>query len=327
MHTHMYPLKFEPILKQTIWGGDKIIPFKRLDSRLPNVGESWEVSAVEGSESVVASGPLRGRTLPQLVREYKGVLVGERVYARHGDKFPLLVKFIDAKQDLSIQVHPDDGLAMRRHGCPGKNEMWYVIGADSEANLIAGFLTHMSPAEYECRVVDGTLAQALHYCDVKAGDVLYIPAGRVHSIGAGTFVAEIQQSSDITYRIFDYGRRDKDGNPRQLHTALALDAIDFDDVCDDALTRYSRAQDAQVSVVKSPFFITNTYDLTREMTRDYQHIDSFAILICVEGACSLADNEGNAERLQAGDTVLLPAVTQSVKIIPSPGVKLLETYL
>ena len=199
----MYPLKFEPILKQTLWGGDKIIPFKHLNETLPNVGESWEVSAVEGSESVVANGADKGYTLPEMVRKYKDELVGEANYARFGSKFPLLIKFIDAKLDLSIQVHPDDELAKKRHNSFGKNEMWYVIAADKGAKLISGFSEQITPKEYKDRVHNGTFAEVLQTCAIEPGDVFYVPAGRVHGIGAGAFVAEIQQTSDITYRIFD----------------------------------------------------------------------------------------------------------------------------
>ena len=323
----MYPLKFEPVLKQTIWGGDKIIPFKRLDATLDNVGESWEVSAVEGSESVVACGPDRGLTLPQMMDKYRGLLVGKKNYERHGGKFPLLVKFIDAKQDLSIQVHPNDELALKRHGCLGKNEMWYVIDADEEANLIAGFSRKITPTEYKRRVIDGTFSQVLHFCDVKAGDVLYIPAGRVHSIGAGTFVAEIQQTSDVTYRIFDYNRKDKDGLPRQLHTRFALDAINFDDVRDDALTAYCHTTNEPVRIVTSPYFTTSLYDLDQPIACDYSRRDSFTILICTAGSCSITDDCGNFLTLEKGETVLFPATAQRLEITPDTTVKLLETYV
>ena len=204
----MYPLKFEPILKQTLWGGDKIIPFKHLNENLPNVGESWEISAVEGSESVVANGADKGLTLPEMVRKYKEELVGEANYMRFGNKFPLLIKFIDAKLDLSIQVHPNDELARKRHNSFGKNEMWYVIAADKGAKLISGFAEQITPKEYKERVYNGTFAEVLQTCEIKPGDVFYVPAGRVHGIGAGSFIAEIQQTSDVTYRIFDYNRKD-----------------------------------------------------------------------------------------------------------------------
>ena len=323
----MYPLKFEPILKQTLWGGDKIIPFKHLNESLKNVGESWEVSAVEGSESVVANGPDKGLTLPEMVRKYKEELVGEANYARFGEKFPLLIKFIDAKLDLSIQVHPDDALAKQRHNSFGKNEMWYVIAADKGAKLISGFAKEITPKEYKERVHDGTFAEVLQTCNIQPGDVFYVPAGRVHGIGAGAFVAEIQQTSDITYRIFDYNRKDKNGKTRELHTAQAVDAINFSDVQDDFRTAYDHVQNEPVEVVACPYFTTSVYDMTEEISCDYSELDSFVIFICVEGSCRLIDNEKNEISLQAGETVLLPATVQEVTIVPEKAVKLLETYV
>lgn len=324
----MYPLKFEPILKQTLWGGDKIIPFKHLNETLPNVGESWEVSAVEGSESVVANGADKGYTLPEMVRKYKEELVGEVNYARFGNKFPLLIKFIDAKLDLSIQVHPGDELAKKRHNSFGKNEMWYVIAADKGAKLISGFAEEITPKEYKDRVHNGTFAEVLQTCAIEPGDVFYVPAGRVHGIGAGAFVAEIQQTSDITYRIFDYNRKDKDGKSRELHTSQAMDAINFSDVQDDFRTEYERVQNEPVEMVASPYFTTSVYDMTEEITCDYSELDSFVIFICVEGSCRLTDDNQNEITLRAGETVLLPAAVQEVTIVPEgQRVKLLETYV
>lgn len=324
----MYPLKFEPILKQTLWGGDKIIPFKHLNETLPNVGESWEVSAVEGSESVVANGADKGYTLPEMVRKYKEELVGEANYARFGNKFPLLIKFIDAKLDLSIQVHPGDELAKKRHNSFGKNEMWYVIAADKGAKLISGFAEEITPKEYKDRVHNGTFAEVLQTCAIEPGDVFYVPAGRVHGIGAGAFVAEIQQTSDITYRIFDYNRKDKDGKSRELHTSQAMDAINFSDVQDDFRTEYERIQNEPVEMVASLYFTTSVYDMTEEITCDYSELDSFVIFICVEGSCRLTDDNQNEITLRAGETVLLPAAVQEVTIVPEgQRVKLLETYV
>lgn len=323
----MYPLKFEPILKQTLWGGDRIIPFKHLNDTLPNVGESWEVSAVEGSESIVANGPDKGFTLPEMVRKYKEELMGEANYARFRNKFPLLIKFIDAKLDLSIQVHPDDTLAKKRHNCFGKNEMWYVVDADKGAKLISGFSEQITPKEYKERVHNGTFAEVLQTCEIKPGDVFYVPAGRVHGIGAGAFVAEIQQTSDITYRIFDYNRKDKDGKMRELHTSQAIDAINFADVQEDFRTNYDAVQNEPVEIVASPYFTTSVYDMTEEITCDYSELDSFVILICVEGECRIIDDEKNELTVRAGETVLLPAATQELTIIPQEKVKLLETYV
>lgn len=323
----MYPLKFEPILKQTLWGGDKIIPFKHLNENLPNVGESWEISAVEGSESVVANGADKGLTLPEMVRKYKEELVGEANYMRFGNKFPLLIKFIDAKLDLSIQVHPNDELARKRHNSFGKNEMWYVIAADKGAKLISGFGEQITPKEYKERVYNGTFAEVLQTCEIKPGDVFYVPAGRVHGIGAGSFIAEIQQTSDVTYRIFDYNRKDQNGKARELHTNQAMDAINFADVQDDFRTEYELTENEPIEVVASPYFTTSVYDMTEEITCDYSELDSFVIFICTEGSCKITDDSKNELTLCAGETILLPASTQEVTITPDGRVKLLETYV
>lgn len=324
----MYPLKFEPILKQTLWGGDKIISFKHLDSSLSNVGESWEISAVENNESIVANGPDKGFTLPELLRRYREELVGEANYARFGTKFPLLIKFIDAKLDLSIQVHPGDELAKKRHSSYGKNEMWYVVAADEGAKLISGFSEEITPKNYKERVHNGTFAEVLQTCDVQPGDVFYVPAGRVHGIGAGAFVAEIQQTSDITYRIYDYKRKGADGKPRELHTTQAVEAINFADVQDDFRTSYEAIQDEPVELVASPYFTTSLYEMSEEITCDYSELDSFVIFICVEGSCRLIDDNQCEVELRSGESVLLPAAIQSVTIIPENGyVKMLETYV
>ena len=323
----MYPLKFEPILKQTLWGGDKIIPFKHLNENLPNVGESWEISAVEGSESVVANGADKGLTLPEMVRKYKEELVGEANYMRFGNKFPLLIKFIDAKLDLSIQVHPNDELARKRHNSFGKNEMWYVIAADKGAKLISGFAEQITPKEYKERVYNGTFAEVLQTCEIKPGDVFYVPAGRVHGIGAGSFIAEIQQTSDVIYRIFDYNRKDQNGKARELHTNQAMDAINFADVQDDFRTEYELTENEPIEVVASPNFTTSVYDMTEEITCDYSELDSFVIFICTEGSCKITDDSKNELTLCAGETILLPASTQEVTITPDGRVKLLETYV
>ena len=282
---------------------------------------------MDGSESVVANGVDRGRTLPEMVRRYKEELVGEANYARFGDKFPLLIKFIDAKLDLSVQVHPGEELAQRRHGCFGKNELWYVLDVSEGARLITGFSRQITQKEYKERVNRGTFTEVLHSSVIQPGDVFYVPAGRVHGIGAGSFVVEIQQTSDITYRIYDYNRRDKNGKLRELHTTLAMDAINFSDVQDDFRTHYEHLKNEPVEVLESPYFTTSVYDMTEEITCDYSELDSFVIFVCMEGACKLIDNERNELLLRAGDTTLLPATTQSIAIIPQDSVKLLETYV
>lgn len=322
----MYPLKFEPILKQTLWGGNKIIPFKHLNENLTGVGESWEISDVEGDESVVANGPDRGLTLTEMVRKYQTELVGEENYRRFGNKFPLLIKFIDAKQDLSIQVHPDDTMAKKRHNSFGKTEMWYVIDADKDAKLRSGFSEQISPKEYKERIFNNTITDVLQEYEIHPGDVFFLPAGRVHSIGAGAFIAEIQQTSNITYRIYDFNRKDAQGNPRELHTELAKEAINYE-VLDDYRTNYEAVKDEPIELVACPYFTTSLYNMSESITCDYSELDSFIIFICVEGSCTLTDDQKNEITLQAGETVLLPAITQELTITPNGDVKLLETYV
>ena len=323
----MYPLKFKPILKSTIWGGEKIIPFKHLDIHQDQVGESWEISDVPGDESVVANGADAGKNLTQMMDEYKAALVGENNYKRFGGKFPLLIKFIDAQQDLSIQVHPNDELAMKRHNSMGKTEMWYVIGNDGgKAHLRSGLCKQITPEEYAQMIADNTICDALADYAVLPGDVFFLPAGRIHSIGAGCFIAEIQQTSNITYRIYDFNRKDKNGNARELHTELSKDAIDYT-VSEDYRTHYTPKQNEPVELVTCPYFTTTVYDLTEQMEMDYNELDSFVIYICMEGVCTVTDNEGNELSLQAGESVLFPATTQKLYVKPEGHVKFLETYV
>ena len=253
-------LKFKPLLKSTIWGGSKIVPFKNLSSEQTNVGESWEVSGVKDNESVVAQGKYEGRNINQLVEELKEKLVGKENYERFGNTFPLLVKFIDAQQDLSIQVHPDDETAHRQGKPMGKTEMWYALDSDADATLRVGLKKTITPETYKTMVEDGTIVDALAQYNLKADDCFFIPAGRIHAICKGSFVAEIQQTSDVTYRIYDYKRRDKDGNYRQLHTEEAAEAIDYT-VLDDYRTQYTPEKNQPVQLVTCPFFSTAVYDL------------------------------------------------------------------
>ena len=315
--------KFKPLLKQTLWGGDKIIPFKQLDARMENVGESWEISGVPGNETVVADGLESGKTLNELVREQKAALVGQENYERFGDEFPLLIKFIDARQDLSIQVHPNDEVAHRQGKERGKTEMWYALESTPGAQLYNGLKRQITPEEYKQLVADDTITDALARYEVKEGDVFFIPAGRIHAIGAGCFVAEIQQTSDVTYRIYDFKRRDKDGNYRQLHTKEAAEAIDYT-VLPNYRTEYTAAKNAPRQVVSCPYFTTAVYDLTEPMTIDYGDLDSFVILIGVKGEGTLTV-DGERTPLKAGETLLLPASVKEVKV--EGTLKFLETYV
>ncbi len=314
---------FEPLLKQTLWGGDKIIPFKHLNASQDHVGESWEISGVSGSETIVANGPQKGKSLNQLVREQKGLLVGQENYERFGDEFPLLIKFIDAQKDLSIQVHPNDEVAHRQGKPRGKTEMWYVFPSAPGAFLYNGLKQQITPEQYKAMVENDTITDALARYEVSEGDVFFIPAGRIHAIGAGSFVAEIQQTSDVTYRIYDYKRKDKNGNYRELHTKEAAESIDYH-VLPDYRTAYEPKQNEGVQVVSCPYFTTAVYDLTEPMTLDYSELDSFVILIAVKGEGKLIC-EGEEMTFRMGDTVLLPATTKEVKV--EGTVKFLETYV
>ncbi len=302
------------------------MPFKELDSTLENVGESWELSGVPGNESIVANGELAGTSLPELISKYGGKLVGESVFKRFATTFPLLIKFIDARQDLSIQVHPDDELAMKRHNSLGKTEMWYVVDAEPGAKLLSGFSKEVTPKEYCDSVANSTITDLLSEHEIKPGDVFFLPAGRIHSIGAGAFIAEIQETSDITYRIFDFNRKDANGNTRELHTELAKDAIDYE-VHGNYRTNYVPAKNKSVELVACSHFTTSLYDLTEEIRCDYAALDSFVVLICISGKATLIDNEGNKVDFHAGETLLLPALTKEARIIPDGNAKIIQTHV
>ena len=315
--------KFEPLLKQTLWGGDKIIPFKHLDDQMDHVGESWEISGVANNETIVANGPDKGKSLNDLVREQKDLLVGKENYQRFGDEFPLLIKFIDARQDLSIQVHPTDEIAHRQGKSRGKTEMWYALDSDAGAQLYNGLKQQITPEQYKEMVENDTITNALARYEVHEGDVFFIPAGRIHAIGAGCFVAEIQQTSDVTYRIYDFKRKDKNGNYRELHTKEAAESIDYT-VLPNYRTEYERSKNEGVQVVSCPYFTTAVYDLNEPMALDYSELDSFVILIAVKGEGTISAN-GEEMSFQMGDTVLLPATTNEVKV--AGEVKFLETFV
>ena len=316
--------KFEPLLKQTIWGGDKIVTFKHLESDLDSVGESWEISGVPGDESVVANSEYKGKTLNEVLAEMKDKLVGADNYKRFGDRFPLLIKFIDARQDLSIQVHPDDETAHRQGKPMGKTEMWYVMDSDENASLKVGLKKKITPEEYAQMVEDDTICDALGNYKVKSGDCFFIPAGRIHAICSGSFIAEIQQTSDVTYRIYDYKRKDKNGNYRQLHTKEAAEAIDYT-VLDNYRTEYTPVKNEATPLVSCPLFTTAVYDLTEPMTLDYTELDSFVILIALKGEGTILTSSGETFSFREGESVLLPATTDMVKV--EGTIKFLETFV
>lgn len=322
----LYPFTFKPILKKVIWGGSDICPFKEISPVENGVGESWELSHVEGNYSIVANGELAGKSLDDLIRQYGAQLMGQEVIDRFGTTFPLLIKFIDARDNLSIQVHPDDELAKARHNSFGKTEMWYVIKATKDASLYSGFSKQIDADEYVKRVQDNTIMDVLQRYNVNEGDVFFLPAGRVHAIGAGCFIAEIQQTSNITYRIYDYNRKDANGNTRELHTELAKDAIDYT-LYPDYRTHYKAHTNATIELANCKYFTTNLMDVDATMTRDFKDLDSFVVYICMEGKASLKDDKGNEIFVHQGQTVLMPADTKEVTISPAPKAKFMETYI
>ncbi|WP_266368252.1 type I phosphomannose isomerase catalytic subunit [Tellurirhabdus rosea] len=322
----LYPLTFNTIFKDKIWGGQKMKNILGKDfSPLPNCGETWEISGVEGNVSIVKEGALAGRSLEDLLREYKGDLVGQHVYEQFGDQFPLLIKFLDAADDLSIQVHPNDELAQERHNGFGKTEMWYILQADEGAKLNSGFNRPVTKDEYLKAVENNTLGEILNMEAVQPGDVFFLPAGRVHYIGKGCLLAEIQQTSDLTYRIYDFDRTDDKGQKRELHTELAVDAIDYT-FHDEYKTPYERKLNQSVNAVACPYFTTNVLHFDQEVMHDFAHIDSFVILICVDGGVTI-QADSYQTTLKMGETALIPAALKQVSLIPDGEMTLLETYV
>ena len=321
----MQPIKFKPILKETLWGGGKIAKFKNMDGQEGRkIGESWEISGVCGNESVADCGPCEGKTLTQIVAEMKEKLVGHDNYKRFGNVFPLLIKFIDADQQLSVQVHPDDVTAQRHGMKNGKTEMWYIMDSEPYATLCCGLKAEMTPGEFEAKVANGTICDAIAEYPVKADDCFFIPAGRVHSIGAGCFLAEIQQTSDATYRIFDFNRVDKDGKLRQLHTRQAAECIDYS-VKDDYQTHYRMVNNERVPLVECDYFKTSLYDINHPLRLDYSCLDSFVILVCVKGNGTLTDNDGIVTTLHECETLLVPATIRTLDV--KGNIRILETYI
>lgn len=316
--------KFKPILKTIIWGGEKIVPYKQIKTDQHSVGESWELSGVKGDESVVAEGPDAGMTLPALIARDGAKLLGKKNFERFGEEFPLLIKFIDARQDLSIQVHPTDEIAKKQGKERGKTEMWYLMDSDKNATLLCGLKKKITPEEYAAMVENDTIVDAIARYDVKEGDCFFLPAGRIHAIGTGCFLAEIQQTSDVTYRIYDFKRKDKNGNYRELHTKQAAECINYN-VEDNYRTNYLPTKNMGVALVNCPYFCTAVYDLDEPMTLDYSELDSFVILIGLKGKATLTDNEGNVTTLEAGESILVPATTKELKV--DGTLKFLETYV
>ncbi|MFT4698896.1 MAG: mannose-6-phosphate isomerase [Flavobacteriaceae bacterium] len=319
---HLYPLKFIPILKEKVWGGNKLAQVYNKED-FKNIGESWEISGVQESISIVSNGNLKGTSLNQLIETFKEYLVGKEVYQNFGNTFPLLFKFIDAKEDLSVQLHPNDILAKERHQSFGKTEMWYILDAEKDARLILGFNQEMNETIYKKHLLKNSLTDILHSEKVNKGDSFFIAPGTIHAIGSGVVLAEIQQTSDITYRIFDWDRPSIGGELRELHNDLALEAINFAPI--DAKLKYSEKTNTPISLCKSPYFITNKLVLSERIKRDISKIDSFVVYMCVEGEATFK-TKGHSEMILKGETILIPSVIKKLRIKTNQAT-LLEVYM
>lgn len=319
-------VSFHPILKHRIWGGKKLMQHFGKKSEQPDqIGESWEVSNVHGDVSVVASGKFEGRTLTELVETYQEDFLGPKAWKRFGTDFPILIKFIDADKDLSVQLHPDDTIARKKHNSFGKTEMWYVMGADKNAKLVTGFEDGITLKKYKEHVDSGTLESVLNYEPVTAGDTFFIAPGTVHAIGEGVVIAEIQQTSDVTYRIYDYNRTDAQGNTRELHQEEALDAINFSARPEECKVSYARSENKPVSLVSCPYFTTVLLELDQNTELSHTDMDSFVIYMCVGGSATVQDASTQID-IRTGQTVLVPAAVKEIKVNTN-GVKLLQVHI
>lgn len=323
----LYPLKFEPIIKEMLWGGSKLQTLLNKSCISNKCGESWEISDVPGNSSVVANGFLAGNTLGEVLEIYMNDLVGDKVYGKYGDRFPLLIKYIDANDKLSVQVHPDDETAMKEHQGYGKTEMWYVMQAEPDSELIIGFEGQMNKETYLNYLKNNELEKILHYEKVQTGDVFFIPAGRVHAIGAGLLIAEIQQTSDITYRIYDWNRIDTNGKPRQLHTDLALKAVDFSPI-ENTKTKYIPIKNQTISLVQCQYFNTQLLEFDQVIEKDYGFIDSFVIYMCIEGKFIIEGFNFEPVEVTIGETILIPALLNNLYLNPvTKSAKILEIFV
>ena len=321
MSTSFYPLTFYPILKERIWGGTKLKTYLNKPITSNITGESWEISAVENDVSIVSNGNFEGKSLNDLIQEYPEAILGTKVYAQFGKQFPLLFKYLDAREDLSIQLHPNDALAKKRHNSFGKTEMWYVMQADEAASLIVGFKNKSSQEDYLKNLNNKTLLAILDTKKVKKGDVFFLDTGTIHAIGAGIVIAEIQQTSDITYRVYDFDRVDANGNTRELHNDLALEAINYDVV--DAQKEYKTHENVSNEIVNCQYFTTSIIPLDGEHTIS-KNKNSFTVYMCVEGNFELL-YQGKNYTYQKGDTVLIPAEMNEFQIVGIASV--LEIYI
>lgn len=326
----LYPIRFTPLLKERIWGGKTLLAnakqgkAKKIDATQP-YGESWELSAVKGDESVVANGFLKRNNIEEIIEVYMGNLIGDKIYEKYGLTFPLLIKSLDCHDVLSVQVHPDDELAAERHNSYGKTEMWYIVDAEPGAFIYIGFnRKDITREEYIAAINEGRLPELLNKVEVKPGDTFFIPAGTIHALGKGVVVLEIQQTSDVTYRVYDWERVDDNGNPRELHTALAVDAIDFASDNDKCIMRYEAKKNTSTQMVKCDYFTTNIVELEGSTERELESIDSFVLYICAEGEADVCMGDSK-EHLEPFDLVMIPAEADSVKLCGNA--KLLEVYI
>ena len=320
--SHLYPLKFNPIFQEKVWGGTKLSQYLDKDAK-GNIGESWELSGVDGFTSIVQNGVHKGKDLNQLIGIFKEQLVGKKVYLTYGKTFPLLFKFIDAKEDLSVQLHPNDTLASKLHNSFGKTEMWYILYTEEDARLVLGFNRKMDEQTYLKFLEEKRIVEILHSEKVTKGDSFFIAPGTVHAIGAGVMLTEIQQTSDITYRIYDYDRPGLDGMMRELHNDLALKAINYQNP--ETRLTYSNNKNDPCLICRSPYFETNKLQLTKKYTRDLSTIDSFVVYMCIDGEGELIMN-GHTEKIKKGDTILIPADTIMLNI-KTQSVSFLEVYI
>jgi mannose-6-phosphate isomerase len=319
-----YPIKFTPILKEKIWGGTKLKNVLSKKSPTDSIGESWELSGVDGDISIISNGFLVGKSIREIIEEYKGEIVGEKVYKEFGAIFPLLFKFIDANDDLSIQLHPNDELAAKRHNSFGKTEMWYVVDADEDARLIVGFNGEYSKEAYINELEADNLLHILNTVSIKKGDSFFIEVGTIHAIGKGSLVAEIQQTSDITYRVFDWNRKDNFGNERELHNDLAMDALDFTKktTCQ---VEYLNNMNESSNIVDCNYFTTNKINIDSSYNLDIEDLDSFVVYMCIEGTAIIKIGN-DFEEINKGETLLIPAVSKRIEI-KSESAELLEVYI
>ncbi|NLP20229.1 MAG: mannose-6-phosphate isomerase [Bacteroidales bacterium] len=317
----LYPIKFKPIYKPKVWGGEKIKNLKSVKKTPDNCGESWEISALQGDLSVVANGFLKDNTIEEIIEVYMGEIVGDEIFENFGYEFPLLIKIIEAKENLSIQVHPNDELAAERHNARGKSEVWYVLESEKGAKLISGFCKNTNSNDFFDAIEKEDFENLLNIVETKAGEVYYIPAGRVHSLGEGNLILEVQQTSDVTYRVYDYNRKD-----RELHLDLAKDVIDYSKT-ENLKINFSKKADNQNKIISNQFFTLNYIPIMNEIQKNYYNLDSFVVYFCVNGKVQIKTPSNKTETLSKGETILIPAAIKDVNIIPEIYSEIIEIYI